>query len=751
MRSTWCGLERGGPRVRRSALTALLVAVANVAAAQTPTPRIANGVLATGWPEVAAFLTADTTCTATLVGCHTAVTAAHCVCAASGTGAACPGGDFVLDPATAVLVAPQVGALSIGAIHVPPTYAFATRSDLAVLDLSAPIRGVRPRPINETGRTVSGTSATIVGYGRTQQSLSDDAGLLRVGAVLTAPCVTVPGAFNVCWNFLHPLDPPGTDSNTCPGDSGGPLLADVGSGLALVGVHSGGFGDTCEGDGSSFDTDVFVERSWLRQQAGVDLDADTCGDGPAVGDPGVTTLASTGTLAASATPSFTVPAGTKLLRVGLAGDFAGDYDLYVRAGALPTQSVFTCSSAFQGSFEYCEVADPAPGTWYALLDLFGGPSTYQLTTTFLPEDPPPPALAIGQVVVSNFTSFELVQADLASGDRAITSSRLRGSGPALDGPEGVAFDRDGSLLVANPFQGNVLRTDAATGDRSVVSGCADAGCTSSVGSGAPFLEPRFVALARDGAVLVADRTTAGVYAIVRVDPASGARSVLSGCTDATCTTVVGAGPAIGRLFGIAVEADDSILVADGLAVFRIDPATGNRTLLSGCPDAACAAPVGAGPAFGEPVDLAVERGGSILVTYQIEGSPFGALRRIDPTSGARTLVSGCQDVGCTTVRGAGPRFVDAFGVALDRDGSVLVTDAELDALLRVDPASGDRTLLSGCADAPCSSALGAGPGFAEPLDIAVVPEPAGAGSDLLALLALTRLRAVRRRRVSPRA
>ena len=273
-----------------------------------------------------------------------------------------------------------------------------------------------------------------------------------------------------------------------------------------------------------------------------------------------------------------------------------------------------------------------------------------------------------------------------------------------------------------------------------MSGCFDAACAAGVGAGAPFFQPRFVAIEDGGSLLVADRASPGIYAIVRVDPSNGNRTLVSGCANPTCTPVLGAGPAIGRLFGIAIEASHAIVVADGLALFRIDPATGNRTLFSGCPDVACAAPVGSGPAFGEPVDIAIDPSGALFVTYQIEGSVFGALRRVDPATGARTLISGCQDLACTAVRGTGPRFSNLFGIAFDADGSLLVTDGDLDAVLRVDPVSGDRTLLTGCVDAACSSAVGSGTALAEPLDIAVIPEPAAAGDALVAVAALSLLR-----------
>src|SRR5512143_3908163 len=58
-------------------------------AARRVRPRIVNGVTTAGFPTTAALLVTDiagqldtlaTECTATLIGCRTALTAAHCVC-----------------------------------------------------------------------------------------------------------------------------------------------------------------------------------------------------------------------------------------------------------------------------------------------------------------------------------------------------------------------------------------------------------------------------------------------------------------------------------------------------------------------------------------------------------------------------------------------------------------------------------------------------------------------------------------------
>ncbi len=99
------------------------------------------------------------------------------------------------------------------------------------------------------------------------------------------------------------------------------------------------------------------------------------------------------------------------------------------------------------------------------------------------------------------------------------------------------------------------------------------------------------------------------------------------------------------------------------ALFRVDTASGNRSLVSDFGNAA------QGPLGADPSGLALEASGTILVIDFSAGTDFaGALFRVDPASGNRSLVS---DFGNAA---QGPLILASFGLALEATGTVLVID-----------------------------------------------------------------------------
>jgi hypothetical protein len=351
-------------------------------------PQIVNGVLTSNFPTTgallggASFSTASLECSGTLIGCQTFLTAGHCV-----------EGD--LNPAHYSVFFQHAGFFAVQSIALHPSYNFPV-GDVAVLKLATAVTGIAPTPINATAAIAPGTAATIAGFGRTGGSGSDY-GLKRYGAVTTATCTTgISGATSVCWNFLDPLGPPGTDSSTCNGDSGGPLFVDLGGGSRVGGVTSGGNNANCLPDDVSFDANVFTYASYIQTQGGADLASTTCGTIPQVGNADTQVLALSGQVSASSPEgrhTLVVGAGVSQLRVGMNAldDGAADFDLYVKAGSPPTTTSYDCRQNGANQYAFCEFATPAPATWHLLVLRYAGAGEYQLTATTFGTDCSSPA------------------------------------------------------------------------------------------------------------------------------------------------------------------------------------------------------------------------------------------------------------------------------------------------------------------------------------------------------------------------
>jgi cysteine-rich repeat protein len=341
-------------------------------------PRIVNGLLTSLHPTTGALLTpsnpnlASTWCSATLIGCRTVLTAAHCVQGSP-------------SPSNYAVFLQHAGIFSVASVTIHPNFSFPV-ADLAVLRLSSDVTGIAPTPINTLQQPALDTPGTIAGFGRSGGS-NDDYGIKRYGDVTTASCPSgVSNSTSVCWRFSSPQGPAGSNSNTCNADSGGPLFMDFGSGEVLAGVTSGGTSDSCLPTDFSYDTNVYFYRSWIATQAGSDLENTTCGDTPQVGDPDAQVFDASGQLSGAspqALHSFVVPAGATELRVAMNAidDGLSNFNLYVRAGTAPTTSTYDCAAVGSNQFGFCDFASPAPGTWYVLLNRLSGAGTYQVTAT----------------------------------------------------------------------------------------------------------------------------------------------------------------------------------------------------------------------------------------------------------------------------------------------------------------------------------------------------------------------------------
>ena len=278
---------------------------------------------------------------------------------------------------------------------------------------------------------------------------------------------------------------------------------------------------------------------------------------------------------------------------------------------------------------------------------------------------------------------------------------------------------------------------------------------------------------------------AGTYcvAVIGATSTSTGRYTFVSSFDPNPGPSVGSGPPLERLTAIAVEANGDFVVAGllgtintfGAAVVRINPMTGDRTIVSGCPDVdlslssprCVGAPIGSGPTFRNLTAIATEANDTLLVTDDF----LLNVMRVNLITGDRTFVSGCEDVTtlpeptCVGIVGNGPLFLSPEDIAIEADGNLVVADSDLNAvvgvdvmmgdriivasdppfefpiaidvetgghlivadrnraaMVRVEPLTGNHTIVSGCVDSDCTNRMGQGQLLFFPVGVAIEPD-----------------------------
>jgi hypothetical protein len=297
-----------------------------------------------------------------------------------------------------------------------------------------------------------------------------------------------------------------------------------------------------------------------------------------------------------------------------------------------------------------------------------------------------------------------------------------GSGVPFGRPVGLAFLTGNEVFIVDRDLDAVLSIDPNTGNRRLVSGCAqvpDPCPIPLIGGGLGFVNPVGIAILNPTSLLVTDIGT-GSNALVQVDMVTGNRTVISSAT-------VGSGPAFIEPLSVVVSALGEVFVIDEAldAVVEVDPLTGARSIISGCTEGADPCPtavIGSGPAFLRPISIASEASGTLVVT-DVE---LGAVLRVNTATGNRTLVS-------DTSTGQGPIWFNPVGIAVESSGMILVADASRKSVFRVDPVSGNRSVVSKQIDvivSPSDSVYTSGQNF----DLALIVDGAGTISDLSVIL-----------------
>lgn len=301
---------------------------------------------------------------------------------------------------------------------------------------------------------------------------------------------------------------------------------------------------------------------------------------------------------------------------------------------------------------------------------------------------PLPVAAPGDIFVTDPYPGRVIRVDPATGATTVVAREFGPTGgPRLAAPSGIAIAADGDLIVVNNAN-SIIRVNPSTGARTTISDNANP-------AGGPSLtQAHGIAIAANGDVIVIDSGASGEGAVIRVDPTTGART----------TVVDNTNPALGPPFtdprGVAVAANGDLFVtarsAGTRGVLRIDPATGAHSLVANTLTAG-------GGAEGSPYGIAVAASGDLIVTDPYAGGPDNGptIFRINATTGARSIISDNANPA------GDPKFYFPQGIAITADGALIVVDEGMftgnGSVDRVDPITGARSWISTAADTDLSN------------------------------------------------
>lgn len=261
-------------------------------------------------------------------------------------------------------------------------------------------------------------------------------------------------------------------------------------------------------------------------------------------------------------------------------------------------------------------------------------------------------------------------------------------------PEGLSLDGQGSLYLADTLNATVRKIVLSTGQVTTIAGVAGMpGSSDGIGTSATFRGVRGVTWDGRGGLILAD---SGNHLLRRMDLVTGAVSTIAGTTWQVGATD-GAGTAA-RFYspsGVAIDSTGNVYVGDSenRTVRRIDLATGQVTTLAGLAgQPGTTDGTGSAARFGYPTAIAADGAGDLYVADTTNHT----IRKVVVSTGQVTTVAGLAgQSGTSNGVGTAARFSAPYGVAADGQGNLLIADTFNHAIRKLVPSTASVSTVAG--------------------------------------------------------
>lgn len=284
---------------------------------------------------------------------------------------------------------------------------------------------------------------------------------------------------------------------------------------------------------------------------------------------------------------------------------------------------------------------------------------------------------------------------------------------AISEPRGIAVDSSGVIYIAD-YGSHVIKRITTDNFVSVYAGATGLpGTTDASGSSARFQFPSGVAVS-SGTIYIADTENDTIRAI----SSSASVTTLAGRAGRS-SSVDGAGSAarFEDPFSLAADVNGVVYVADSAShTVRKVTSTGDVTTYAGSAGIyASTDGTGSGARFYSPFGVAVDTAGNVYVADSYNST----IRKIGLGGVVTTLAGTAFQRGTTDGTGSAARFDQPFGIAVDANGNVYVSDATMNTIRKITPAGVVTTLAGAAGQAGSTDGTGTAAKFAVPYGVAV--------------------------------